>query len=107
VLLCYALGTGPILDLPHKGVVRQYLDRGFEVYLIDRACRRRPIALTLEHYIRGFLARAVGIRRKHDRRLHLSATAWGDDGAAHGALERLLATLTLLCRSISAATRGC
>ena len=37
VLLCYALVNRPyILDLqPDKSVVRQYLDRGFDVYMID------------------------------------------------------------------------
>ena len=37
MLFCYALINRPyILDLqPDKSVVRQYLERGFDVYLID------------------------------------------------------------------------
>jgi polyhydroxyalkanoate synthase subunit PhaC len=62
VLFCYALVNRPqILDLqPEKSVVRQYLDRGFDVYMIDwgipsDADRR----LTLEDYVCGFLKNVV------------------------------------------------
>jgi polyhydroxyalkanoate synthase len=62
LLLCYALVNRPyILDLqPDKSVVRQYLDRGFDVYLIDWGVPSdADRGLTIEHYVRGFLARAV------------------------------------------------
>ena len=71
VLLCYALVNRPyILDLqPDKSVVRQYLDRGFDVYMIDWGVpsrrRSRPDARGLR--LTGFLANAVDlIRAPHD-----------------------------------------
>ena len=107
VLLCYALVNRPyILDLqPDKSVVRQYLDRGFEVYMIDwGAPSHADRGLTLEHYVSGFLARAVDfVRRKHDRpKLHLLGYCMGGTMAAmHGALQPdTLATLTLLAAPI-------
>jgi polyhydroxyalkanoate synthase subunit PhaC len=107
VLLCYALVNRPyILDLqPDKSVVRQYLDRGFEVYLIDWGVPSQgDRGLTLEHYVSGFLARAVDfVRRKHDRpKLHLLGYCMGGTMAAlHGALQPdTLATLTLLAAPI-------
>ena len=70
VLLCYALVNRPyILDLqPDKSVVRQYLDRGFDVYMIDWGVpSAADRGLTLEDYVCGFLDGAVDfIRREHD-----------------------------------------
>jgi polyhydroxyalkanoate synthase len=82
VLFCYALINRPyILDLqPDKSVVRQYLDRGFDVYLIDwgvpSVADRR---LTLEDYVCGFLENVVDyILREHRRRdLHLLGYCMG------------------------------
>jgi hypothetical protein len=86
VLLCYALVNRPyILDLqPDKSVVRQYLERGFEVYMIDwGAPSQADRGLTLEHYVSGFLARVVDfVRRKHDRPGRNSRLLHGDDGRA-------------------------
>ena len=69
VLLCYALVNRPyILDLqPDKSVVRQYLDRGFEVYMIDWGVpSHADRVLTLDNYVRGFLARAVDVIRRRE-----------------------------------------
>jgi polyhydroxyalkanoate synthase len=54
VLFCYALVNRPyILDLqPDRSVVRQFLDRGFEVYLIDwGAPTAADQSLTLKDYV--------------------------------------------------------
>jgi polyhydroxyalkanoate synthase len=82
VLLCYALVNRPyILDLQSdKSVVRQYLDGGFDVYMIDWGVPSdADRARTVEDYVCGFLASTVDfIRRKHDRaKVTSSATAWG------------------------------
>ena len=112
ILLCYALVNRPyILDLePDKSVVRQYLDRGFDVYMIDwgvpsHADRR----LRLEDYVCGFLAKAVDfIRRAHDRpSVHLLGYCMGGTLAAlYAALEPdAVKTLTLLAAPIDFAER--
>lgn len=62
LLLCYALVNRPyILDLqPDKSVVRRYLDRGFEVYIIDWGVPRLADRdLGIDHYVCGFLDEAV------------------------------------------------
>ena len=82
VLFCYALINRPyILDLqPDKSVVRQYLNRGFDVYMIDwgvpSVADRR---LTLEDYVCGLLEDVVDfILREHRRRdLHLLGYCMG------------------------------
>lgn len=54
VLFCYALVNRPyILDLqPDRSVVRQFLDRGFDVYLIDwGAASAADRSLTLHDYV--------------------------------------------------------
>ncbi|HVU51549.1 MAG TPA: alpha/beta fold hydrolase [Polyangia bacterium] len=107
VLLCYALVNRPyILDLEaDKSVVRQYLDAGFDVYLIDWGVPSdADKVLGLEHYVAGFLARAVDfILRRHGRpRLHLLGYCMGGTlSALHGALApETLASLTLLAAPI-------
>jgi polyhydroxyalkanoate synthase len=112
VLLCYALVNRPyILDLePDRSVVRQYLDAGFEVYLIDWGVPSdADKVLGLEHYVSGFLARAVDfILRRHERpRLHMLGYCMGGTlSALHGALApETLATLTLLAAPIDFAER--
>jgi len=58
IVFCYALVNRPyILDLqPDRSVIRQFLNRGFDVYLIDwgdaSAADRR---MTLRDYIRGLI----------------------------------------------------
>jgi polyhydroxyalkanoate synthase len=82
VLLCYALINRPyILDLlPEKSVVGRYLERGFDVYMIDWGVPSdADRVLTLDDYVRGFLAEAVSfVLRQHQRRdLHLLGYCMG------------------------------
>jgi len=113
VLLCYALVNRPsILDLePDKSVVRQYLARGFEVYLIDwGAPSQDDRTFTLEHYVCGFLKKAVDtIAARHGTpSLHLLGYCMG------GTLSTLFAalwperlkTLTLLAAPIDFSGRS-
>jgi hypothetical protein len=69
LLICYALVNRPyILDLqPDKSVVRQYLARGFDVYLIDwGAPTDADRELGLEDYVCGYLKVALDfIRSAH------------------------------------------
>jgi polyhydroxyalkanoate synthase len=106
VLLCYALVNRPyILDLQSdKSVVRQYLQRGFDVYMIDWGVPSpADRGLTLNDYV-DFLARAVDhVRAAHDRaKIHSVGYCMGGTmSALHGALEPdALATLTLLAAPI-------
>jgi polyhydroxyalkanoate synthase len=106
VLFCYALVNRPyILDLePDKSVVRQYLDAGFDVYMIDWGVPSdEDKVFGLDHYV-GFLARAVDfILRRHERpRLHLLGYCMGGTlSALHGALApETLASLALLAAPI-------
>jgi polyhydroxyalkanoate synthase len=58
VLFCYALVNRPyILDLqPDRSVIRQFLDRGFEVYLIDWGeASAADRSMTLRDYIGGLI----------------------------------------------------
>jgi len=107
VLLCYALVNRPyILDLqPDKSVVQRYLDRGFDVYLIDWGVPSdADRGLTIEHYVRGFLARSVDfVRRKHEQaKVHLTGYCMGGTfSALHAALDPdSVKTLTLLAAPI-------
>jgi polyhydroxyalkanoate synthase subunit PhaC len=82
VLFCYALvNRAYILDLqPEKSVVQQYLKQGFDVYLIDWGVPSdADRGLTLEHYVCGFLQRAVEwIReRQASDRVHLLGYCMG------------------------------
>ncbi|MCZ6683424.1 MAG: class III poly(R)-hydroxyalkanoic acid synthase subunit PhaC [Planctomycetota bacterium] len=67
LLIAFALVNRPyILDLlPHKSVVRQFLNRGFDVYLIDWGV---PTAndrhLTLENYVERYMHNVVNHVRK-------------------------------------------
>jgi polyhydroxyalkanoate synthase len=101
LLLCYALVNRPyILDLQaERSVVQQYLQRGFEVYLIDWGVPTEgDHVLTLEHYVCGFLKRAATlVLDRHARsRLHLLGYCMG------GTMAALLAALRPeLCQSIT------
>jgi polyhydroxyalkanoate synthase len=82
VLFCYALvNRAYILDLqPDKSVVQQYLQQGFDVYLIDWGVPSdADRGLTLAHYVCGFLQRAVEwIReRQASDRVHLLGYCMG------------------------------
>ena len=107
VLFCYALVNRPyILDLqPDKSVVQQYLKQGFEVYLIDWGVPTdADRGLSLEHYVCGFLERAVEwIReRQASERVHLLGYCMGGTMAALFTALRpeLVRSLTLLAAPI-------
>jgi len=107
LLLCYALVNRPyILDLqPGRSVVEQYLERGFEVYLIDWGVPAdADHVLTLEHYVCGFIKRAATfvMDRHLQQRLHLLGYCMGGTMASLLAALRpeLFRTLTLLAAPI-------
>jgi polyhydroxyalkanoate synthase len=107
MLLCYALVNRPyILDLrPERSVVARYLDRGFDVYLIDwGAPSDADRGLDLEHYASRLLGEVVEtILARHARQaLHLLGYCMGGTMAAlYAALEPArVRTLTLLAAPI-------
>jgi polyhydroxyalkanoate synthase len=107
VLFCYALINRPyILDLqPGKSVVERYLERGFEVYLIDWGVPTDDDrAMRLEHYVCGFLKRAVDtVTGAHARKtLHLIGYCMGGTmSTIFSALyPELVRSLTLLASPI-------
>ena len=107
VLFCYALINRPyILDLqPDKSVVRHYLARGFDVYMIDWGVPSDgDRLLTLEHYVCGFLKEAVEfvLRERVAQDLHLLGYCMGGTmSALFAALyPALVKTLTLLAAPI-------
>ena len=82
MLFCYALINRPyILDLqPDKSVVRQYLDRGFDVYMIDWGVpTEADHGLGLHDYVCGFLEKSVELirRRNDEKRVHLLGYCMG------------------------------
>jgi polyhydroxyalkanoate synthase subunit PhaC len=107
VLLCYALVNRPyILDLQaERSVVRQYLQHGFDVYLVDWGVPSgADHVLTLEHYVCGFLKRAATfvVDRHLGNHLHLLGYCMGGTMATLLAALRpeLARTLTLLAAPI-------
>lgn len=107
ILFCYALVNRPyILDLqPDKSVVRRYLERGFDVYMIDWGVpSAEDQKLTIEDYVCGYLQQAVRfIQYAHARkRIHLLGYCMGGTFAAmHTALQPdTIRTLTLLASPI-------
>ncbi len=107
VLICYALVNRPyILDLqPDKSVVRQYLDRGFDVYMIDWGVPSdADRSLTLEDYVGGFLKNVVDeILRVHGRDdIHLLGYCMGGTISAlfTAVNPEPIKTLTLLAAPI-------
>jgi polyhydroxyalkanoate synthase len=112
VLFCYALINRPyILDLqPDKSVVRQYLERGFDVYIIDWGVpSHADRGFTLEHYVCDFLGRSIDrILRDHGRTdLHLLGYCMGGTmSALYAALHPAVAkSLTLLAAPLDFAGR--
>jgi polyhydroxyalkanoate synthase len=82
VLFCYALINRPyILDLlPGKSVVGRYLERGFDVYMIDWGIPSdADRGLSLETYVCQFLADAVAfiLEQHHRKDLHLLGYCMG------------------------------
>jgi polyhydroxyalkanoate synthase subunit PhaC len=107
VLFCYALVNRPyVLDLtPEKSVVHRYLERGFEVYMIDWGVpTNADRALTLYDYVSVRLARVIHfIRRAHSvGRVHLLGYCMGGTlSVLLTALEpELVGSLTLLAAPI-------
>jgi polyhydroxyalkanoate synthase len=107
MLFCYALVNRPyILDLqPDKSVVRQYLQRGFDVYLIDWGSPSLADRyLKIEDYVSRFLEDVVRfILREHRReQLHLLGYCMGGTLAAlfTALTPRRIRTLTLLAAPI-------
>ncbi len=103
ILFCYALvNRSYILDLqPDKSVVRQYLARGFDVYMIDWGSPApADRVLTLDHYVLGFLKDAIEriVRRGVHERIHLLGYCMGGTIAVlYSALHpALVKSLTLL-----------
>jgi polyhydroxyalkanoate synthase len=68
VLFCYALVNRPyILDLQQdRSVIRQFLDRGFDVYLIDWGdASAADRSMTLKDYIAGLIRNVDGYVAEH------------------------------------------
>jgi polyhydroxyalkanoate synthase len=112
VLFCYALINRPyILDLqPDKSVVRQYLDRGFDVYIIDWGVPgAADRTLTVEHYVCGFLKGAIDfiLRQRGREDLHVLGYCMGGTmSALYAALHPApVKSLTLLAAPIDFAGR--
>jgi polyhydroxyalkanoate synthase len=106
VLFCYALVNRPyILDLqPERSIVRQYLESGFDVYMIDWGVPAQDDRrLTLEHYV-CYLQSAVEhvLRASGRERLHLLGYCMGGTFSVLLAALRPTAieTLTLLAAPI-------
>ena len=107
VLLCYALINRPyILDLqPDKSVVRQYLDRGFDVYMIDWGIPSdADRSLTLEDYACRFLQNVVEFIIREHRRKDLQLLGYCMGGTISALLTAVnpapIKTLTLLAAPI-------
>lgn len=112
VLFCYALVNRPyILDLQaDKSVIRRYLERGFEVYLIDWGVpSHADRGLRIEDYVCRLLASVIDvIRRSHPcERLHLVGYCMGGTmSLMYTALEpEHVETLTLLAAPIDFSDR--
>ncbi|MBV9949678.1 MAG: alpha/beta fold hydrolase [Myxococcales bacterium] len=111
VLFCYALINRPyILDLrAGKSVVQRYLERGFDVYIVDwgvpsHADRR----FTLEHYV-SFLHECVRAIRAHSGGPPVHLVGYCMGGTISTILTSLhpreIQTLTLLAAPIDFSTR--
>jgi polyhydroxyalkanoate synthase len=107
VLFCYALiNRHYILDLqPDKSVVQRYLDRGFDVYMIDWGVpTNEDRHLTLEDYVCRFLGRVVDLVLAAHRRktLHLVGYCMGGTiSALYSALHpERVESLTLMAAPI-------
>ena len=107
VLFCYALINRPyILDLqPDKSVIRRYLEKGFDVYMIDWGVPSdADRGLTLEDYVCGSLLEVVRfiLRENGCESLHLLGYCMGGTmSALFTALHpEQVKTLTLLAAPI-------
>jgi polyhydroxyalkanoate synthase len=112
LLICYALVNRPyILDLqPDRSIVRQYLARGFDVYLIDWGVPSiSDRHLGLKDYVCKFLKEVVDFTlRAHSRQdLHLLGYCMGGTMSALFAATYPAAvkTLTLMAAGIDFSSR--
>ena len=107
VLFCYALINRPyILDLqPDKSVIRRYLEKGFDVYMIDWGVpSNADRGLTLDDYVCGFLLEVVQfiLRETGSKNLHLLGYCMGGTMSAlfTALYPEQVKTLTLLAAPI-------
>lgn len=107
VLLCYALINRPyILDLMRgRSVVRRYLDRGFDVYMIDWGVpSEEDHQLTLNDYVSGFMKDIVQLIVRESRCDGLNLLGYcmgGTMSAMYTAVyPELIRNLTLLAAPI-------
>jgi polyhydroxyalkanoate synthase len=103
ILFCYALVNRPyIVDLQHeRSVIRQFLARGFDVYLIDWGVpSAADRSLTLHDYIDGLLKNCVDFvaRKSTTSKVHLVGYCMGGTMSAIFAARypQQLKTLTLM-----------
>ena len=113
VLVCYALVNRPyIVDLqPDRSVVRQFLDRGFDIYLIDWGVpSAADRSMKLHDYIDGLMKNCVDvvIRKATTPNLHLVGYCMGGTMSAIFAARypELLKTLTLMTAPIDFSVGG-
>jgi polyhydroxyalkanoate synthase len=113
VLVCYALVNRPyIVDLqPDRSVIRQFLARGFDVYLIDwGVASAADRSMTLHDYIDGLLKNCVDvvIRKAATPNFHLVGYCMGGTMSAIFAARypELLKTLTLMTAPIDFGVGG-
>lgn len=112
VLFVFALvNRSYVLDiLPHKSVIRQYLDAGFDVYMIDWGVPSPADASkTLHDYVEGHLHRAVErvLHESQQSQLHLVGYCMGGTmSAMYTSLhQKLVRSLSLMAAPIDWSSR--
>jgi len=113
VLLCYALVNRPyIVDLQsERSVIRQFLARGFDIYLIDWGVpSAADRSMSLHDYIDGLMKNCVDvvIRKATTPNLHLVGYCMGGTMSAIFAARypELIKTLTLMTAPIDFSVGG-
>jgi len=113
VLFCYALVNRPyIIDLQHeRSVIRQFLARGFDVYLIDwGAPSAADQSLQLRDYIDGLMKNCADfvIRNATTPKLHLIGYCMGGTMSAifTARYPELVKTLTLMTAPLDFSVGG-
>jgi len=113
VLFCYALVNRPyIVDLqPDRSVIRQFLDRGFDVYLIDWGVpSAADRTMRLRNYIRGLMTNVAQylVRRGPTPQFHLVGYCMGGTmSTIFTALDpEPVRTLTLMAAPLDFAAGG-
>jgi polyhydroxyalkanoate synthase len=113
ILFCYALVNRPyIVDLQHeRSVIRQFLNAGFDVYLIDWGVpSAADRSLTLHDYIDGLQKRCVDFvaRKSSTSKLHLVGYCMGGTMSAifTARYPESIKTLTLMTAPIDFSKGG-